>query len=164
MRAVVGWSVVVSLLGLALLAGAAGAQEKKVDVEKLPRAVADAVKTKFPGAKLVGASTEKEGDKTVYEVSIKHKGSNIDVTLEPDGKIVSVEKEIAAKDLPKAVRTALEAKFAGATYKKVEEITKDREVTYEVLLVTSGKKTLEVVFDPKGKLVKQEEKKEKDKD
>src|SRR5262245_46858985 len=116
MRAVVGWSVVVSLL-----AGAAGAQEKKVDLDKLPRAVADAVKTKFPGAKLVAASTEKEGDKTVYEVSIKHKGANIDVTLEPDGKIVSVEKEIAAKDLPRAVRTALEARFAGATYKKVEE-------------------------------------------
>src|SRR5262245_204745 len=96
-----------ALLGLVLAAGS-WAGEGKVPLDKLPKKVVAAVKAKFPGARMVGASTEKEEGKTVYEVTLKHKGRNVDVTLETDGTIVSVEKEIRHKELPKVVRSALE--------------------------------------------------------
>jgi uncharacterized membrane protein YkoI len=139
-------------------------KEEKVPLDKLPKAVVEAVKAKFKGATLVSAEKEKEDGKTVYEVNLKHKGHTIEVTVTPEGKIVSVEKTIAAKDLPEAVAAALKKNYPKATIKKVEELSKDDKVTgYEVLLVTAGKKTVEVVIDPSGKITKTEKKEEKDK-
>jgi uncharacterized membrane protein YkoI len=151
----------VALLGLTAV-WADDDKEEKVPLDKLPRAVTDAVKAKFDGAELVSASKEKDNGKLVYEVAIKHKGSNIDVSLTPKGKIVSIEKEIAAKDLPKAVSEALDAKYPKATIKKLEEVTENDKVVYEALLVTAEQKTIEAVFDPSGKLVKEEKKEKKE--
>ena len=153
----------VALLGLTALRADEG-KEEKVPLDKLPKAVTDAVKAKFEGCELVSAEKEKEDGKEVFEVAIKHKGHNIEVTLTPEGKIVSVEKEIAAKDAPKAVTEALDAKYPKATVKKVEEVVENEKTTYEFLIVTAEKKTVEVVFDPKGKLVKEEKKDKEEKD
>jgi hypothetical protein len=90
------------------------------------------------------------------------------VTLTPDGKIVEIENQIAAKDMPKVVMKALEAKYPQATYKMVEEVIKVKDGEekleyYEVLLVTAEKKKLEVSVTPKGNITKVEDKsKEKD--
>jgi hypothetical protein len=152
----------VALFGLATLR-ADDAKEEKVALDKLPKAVTEAVKAKFEGAELVSASKEKEDGKEVFEVVIKHKGHNVEVTLTPEGKVVSVEKEIEAKDAPKVVTEALDAKYPKATVKKVEEVTEDGKVTYEFLIVTAEKKTVEVVIDPKGKVVKEEKKDKEEK-
>jgi Putative beta-lactamase-inhibitor-like, PepSY-like len=81
--------------------------------------------------------------------------------LKPDGSIVCIEMQIDAKDLPKPVAEALAAKYPKATYKIVEKIAKGDAITYEVLLETAEKKKLEVVFDPKGKLLEEENKDKK---
>ena len=156
--------LIVTLAVVVLLVPVVRADEKeeKVPLDKLPKAVVEAVKAKFAGATLVSAEKEKEDGKTVYEVNIKHKGHTIEVSVTPEGKIVSVEKTIAAKDLPEAVAAALKKKYPKATVKKVEELSKDDKVTgYEVLLVAPGKKPVEVVFDPSGKITKTEPKGEK---
>jgi hypothetical protein len=145
-----------------LVLGLARADETKIDLAKLPAKVTEAVKAKFVGAELVSASTEVENGKTHFEIALKFKGANYDVTYLEDGTLVSVEKESAQKDLPKAVNDALTAKYAKAEIKKVEEITKGDKVTYEVLLVTAEKKQLEVVFDPMGKVLEEEKKDGKD--
>ena len=140
-------------------------KEGKVALDKVPRAVLRAVKDKYKGAELVSASTEKDEGKLIYEIVIKHEGHSIDVSVTPDGKIVSSEKTIAVKDLPKEVSEALDSKYARAKIKRVEEIAEGEKVSYEVLLVTADNQTVEVVFDPKGKVVKEEKKgtkKEKD--
>jgi uncharacterized membrane protein YkoI len=140
-------------------------KEGKVALDKVPQAVLKAVKDKFKGAELVSAATEKDEGKLIYEIVIKHEGHSIDVSVTPDGKIVSAEKTIAVKDLPKEVAEALDSKYARAKIKRVEEIAEGDKVSYEVLLVTADNQTVEVVFDPKGKVVKEEKKeakKEKD--
>jgi uncharacterized membrane protein YkoI len=142
---------------MAALVGTTFAADK-VPLDKVPKAVLDAVKAKFPGAELKDATSEKDGDKLIYEIAIKHKDHSYDVSVSSDGKIVVIEKTITLKDLPKPVTAALEAKYAKAEIKKVEEITKDDKITYEVLLVTADKKTLEVVFDPTGKVVEETKK------
>ncbi len=191
----------VGMVGLAFVIEAASsrADEAKVELDKLPKPVVDAVKKKFPQAELNSASSEKEDGKLVYEVNIKDGKATIEVTVTPEGKIVSIEKEITVKDLgdrqevnypvgqasrlsgqarrlshrvclnlplalPKAVAETLETKYPRATIKKVEEITKEDKVTaYEVLLVTAEKKTLEVSFNPEGKVVSVEKKDKEEK-
>lgn len=144
------------------------ADEEKVPLDKLPKAVSEAVKKRFPDAKMLSAEKETDNGKTVYEVAVKDKGQNIEVTLTPEGDITEIEKQIEAKDLPKAAAEALEKKYPKATYKMIEEVIKVKDGKenleyYEVLLVTVEKKKLEVSVTAEGKLTKEEDK-SKDKD
>src|SRR5260370_210881 len=76
--------------------------------------VKEAVKAKFPDAELVSADKETDKGKVAYEVAIKNKGQKIEVTVSEEGKIISIEKEIAVKDLPKVVAEAFEKKYPKA--------------------------------------------------
>ena len=147
-----------------VLAAPVRADEEKVPLEKVPKAVLEAAKKRFPKAEVVGASKETEKDKTVYEVELKEAGKTIDVTLTPEGVITTIEKQIDAKELPKAVTDALEKKYAKATFKVVESVysVKDGKEAldyYEVLLVTAEKKEIEVEILADGKIKHEEEKK-----
>jgi hypothetical protein len=121
---------------LAILAGAtaARAQEEDITLKQLPKAVVEAIKAKYEGAKLVSAEKETQKDKVFYEVNIKHKDKAIELLLTPEGKIVSVEQPIEAKDLPKAVTEAIAKRYPKAAIKSAEETTKDNKATYAVLL------------------------------
>lgn len=104
-----GAAVVAALLVLAAAAGQDG--EEKVPLDKVLWPVLETVKARFPGAKLTGASKEK--DKWVYEVSLTEKGKdkNMDVTCTPEGELLTIERAIDAKDLPKATAKAIEDKY-----------------------------------------------------
>jgi hypothetical protein len=148
--------------------GGARADEENVPLDKLPKPVVDGVKKRFPSAELKEASKEDENGKTVYEVTIKDQGHNIDVTLTPEGGLVSIERQIEAKDLPKAVTDTMDQKYPKATLKVIEEVVKVRDGKekleyYEFQLVTADKKKLEVTVTPDGKINHEEDKsKEKD--
>jgi len=167
MRRLIGGVAAVAV-SLMVVLTAVRADEEKVPLDKLPKAVVDAVKARFPDAKLVSAEKETEDGKTVYEVAITNKDQKIEVTLTPEGEITEIEKVIAAKDLPEKVSKALEAKYPKADYKMIEEVIKvekkqEKLAYYEVLLVTADKKKLEVSVTPDGKITKEEDKsKEKD--
>jgi hypothetical protein len=157
--------IVCCLLAVGLFGAVAGVRgdEEKVPLDKLPKAIKEAVKKRFPKADLVSAGKEKEGGKTVYEVTLKEAGLNIDVTATPDGTITTIEKQIKEKDLPEKVSAALAKKYPRATYKIIEEVWKvkggkETMEYYEALLVTAEKKKLEVTVTAEGKITKEEDK------
>ncbi len=156
-------SVTATALVALSLAAIASADEEKIPLDKLPKVVLDAVKAKFPDAELTGAEKDDENGKIQFEVALKHKGHKYEVIVTPEGKIVAIEKEIAIKDLPKAVTAALAEKYPKATYKKAEEITKGEKLSYEVLLVTAQNTQVEVVLDPSGKILEEEIQKKEEK-
>jgi hypothetical protein len=150
------------------LVGAGRAQEEKVALDMLPKAVTDAVKKRFPAAEMNTASKETEDGKTVFEVAIKDRGHNIDVTLTPDGAITGFERTIDSQDLPAKVAAMLKDKYTGAKYRVCEEVyhVKDGKESmeyYEVLLTAADKKKWEVTVKADGTPFKPaEEKNEKD--
>ncbi len=124
-------------------------EETAVALDKLPKAVLEAVKKMFPEAELLEASSEKEHDETYYEVGLKDHGQKIDVTVEEDGEIESVERELALKDLPKPVVEAIAAKYPHSTLKSAETVSeiedgKEELAFYEVQIETADKKEMEV--------------------
>lgn len=139
------------------------ADEEKVPLDQLPKAVVATLKARFKGAEMIAASKEKEKDQLRYEVAIKQKGQKIDVTLTPQGSLVEIEKQITAKDLPNAVTRVLEEKYPAAKYQIIEEIFKvEKKVEslayYEVLLATAGKQTFEVQVAADGRILNEEKK------
>jgi hypothetical protein len=151
MRAIL--SVAAVLVGAVLV----GAAEEKVPLDKLPEVVKKAVKKRFPKLKISGASREKDGDKLVFEVSLKKAGKNIDVTVTEDGAITLIEREIAFNDLPKAVARTFRKKYPKAKCKIIETVTKvagGKETLkyYEATLTPAGGKEQEVKVLPDGKI------------
>ncbi len=158
MRKLIG-ATLVAVLCLVAWVGAREGGEQKVPLDKVPKAILDNVKTRFPGAKLLGASSEKEDGKVVYEIELTYKDLHHDVTYAANGTLILIERAIAFKNLPKVVRTTLEKEYPKATYKIIEEVIKvagGKEMLdfYEAHLQTADKKTIEVEILPNGKIKK----------
>jgi uncharacterized membrane protein YkoI len=161
--------VLAALAGLALVAPAARAQDKP-DTDKIPKAVMDALKSKFPKPEITKWSKETEGGKVVYDIEFKQDGRNCEADIKEDGVILNFEKALAAKDLPAAVTKAVERKYPKATHKEIMEITEVKDKVeklegYEIVLETADKKEVEVTVAPDGKILedsggKTEEKKQ----
>src|SRR5262245_4336800 len=124
MRRIIGWSAASAVAGLVLLAAVAGADEKdkKISLDKAPKAVQDAIKGRFPKAEVASIEKETEGGKVVYDVELKHEGRKYEMDIQENGTVLEIEKEIAAKDLPEAVTKGIEAKYPKATLKEVMEM------------------------------------------
>lgn len=155
--------IAMSFLGFATVARA---DEKKIDLKDVPKAVADAVKAKFPNAQATGAEKETEDGKTTFEVAIKDGDKKREVGVSADGKILEVETAIEAGDLPRAVTAALAKKYPDAKVKGAEEVIGYKNGTetksYEVEITSGEKKTIEVMVSADGKTIKQEEEGEDD--
>ena len=155
------WSATGLFVTLIVLTGVGPSAGQKIPLEQVPRevpkAVLDAVKAKYPGAEITSASKETADGKTSYEVYMKRNGKGLDVTFAPTGAVEVVEQEIDAKDLPPAVRAAVDRKYPKVTFTKVEEISKMKDGKlavdiYELLFTTTDKKTIEMTIAPDGKV------------
>jgi hypothetical protein len=145
--------------GLLLGQPAAGAQDKeKLGLDRIPKKVMDALKARFPKAKIQKWTKEKEGDAVLYDIELTQEGRKFEADISQDGTIHNWEREIAAKDLPKAVRKAVEKKHPKTTLKEIMAVTavkdgKDVLEGYEIVLETADKKGVEVTVAPDGRIV-----------
>jgi hypothetical protein len=138
---------------------AAFANEKTVKQADVPKPVLAAVEAKYPNAKLTHFAKEVEDGKTLYEVALTVGTTHAEVSVSPEGKIVSEETTISVNDLPDAVRNGL----AGSRYGKakvlrverVMEAAKPGVTTFELMVEQAGKKH-ELAFDGAGKLTRVE--------
>jgi uncharacterized membrane protein YkoI len=147
------------VVAMSSLVSAMSVRAEKIELDKLPKAVVDAVKKKFPDAKLTEAAKESDGDGAFYEVSFTYKDHKYDVECKPNGAFRKIEKILDARELPKEVAKVLEKKYPKADLNEILEVTlKDKIAYYEVALVTADKKEVEVQLDPKGKILKEDKK------
>jgi uncharacterized membrane protein YkoI len=172
MRGIVSCFAVSAVAGLVFLATVARADDKqkpeKLPLDKVPKAVMNAIKGRFPGADISSVEKEVEDGKVVFDVELKHEGRKYEMDILENGTILEIEKEVAAKDVPAAVTKGVKAKYPNATIKEVMEVNKVKGKTetpdhYEVTIETADKKKIEVIVSLDGKSVKTEaeEKKEK---
>lgn len=152
----------VAVIGLVAVADD---KAEKLSPDKLPKAVADAIKARFPDGKVTSAEKEIEDGKVVYDIELTSGGLKYEMDLHEDGAIIEIEKEI--KEVPAVVAKAIEGKYPKAKVVEVMERSKvkDKKETptdYEVTIEDGGKKH-EVIVSLDGKSVKTEaeEKKEK---
>lgn len=142
---------------VATTAAPAFAADKVLKKSDVPAEVLKTVTAKYPNAAMKSFASEVEDGKTEYEVTLDAAGALIEVSLSPEGKLLSEEQKIAAKDLPDAVKKGLAAStWAKAKVVRVEKVTEadapDAPV-FEILVDQGGKKH-EVVFASSGEISK----------
>jgi len=159
-----------AVLAVAALVTPAASAQDKLKLDEIPKKVMDALKARFPKAEIHKWTKEKEGADVVYDIEFKENGRKCEADIKEDGTYVNYEREIAAKDLPKAVTDAVEKKYPKATMKEIMEIMEvkgkeDKLEGYEIVLVTADKKEVEVTIAPDGKVLEDstEEKKKAEK-
>ena len=151
-------SAVVVAAVFVLPAAVARAGDEPKDLDKIPKAVMDALKAKFPGAKIDTWTKETENGKVIYDMEFKKDGRKAEADIAEDGTIQNFEEEFDAKDLPKAVTEAVEKKYPESKLKEVMEITeiKDKKEVhggFEIVLETADKKEVEVTVAKDGKIL-----------
>jgi hypothetical protein len=79
------------------------------------------------------------------------------VLLDPDGKVIALEEQIALEALPPIVKAGIEQQAGNGKIVKAESITKgDAIVGYEAHIKRDGKLT-EIRVGPDGKSITKEE-------
>ncbi len=126
-----------------------------------PTEVTDAVKKKYPDARIVSVKQEKERNKgkPIYYVSLERGKEEMDVDVDADGKIFSEETNVEVSAVPEHVQKGLKnSPCADWTVKRVERIIlgEKEDTTHFEILVQKGKQQKELVFAPDGKMEKVE--------
>ena len=126
--------------------------DKHVKFETLPEVVRARVQEKFPKAKVVDAELEKGRDgKDVYEVKLMVEGAKTEISITPEGTVVSVERIVAWKSAPAEVKKALASSAAkDLKVERAEEVTEGEAVSWEVTGTGKDGKRVEVVIDAQG--------------
>jgi hypothetical protein len=146
------------VMALFIGTGMGWAQEEPVSQDKIPKAVMDALLSKFPQAKIDKCHKAKEGDDIVYDIEFKQQGRKCEADITEKGSYINYEKAIEAKDLPKAVLAAIEKRYPKSSLKEIMEETevtgKDEKLAaYEVVLVTAEQKDVEMKISPQGEIL-----------
>jgi putative PepSY-like beta-lactamase-inhibitor len=147
-----------AVLGWSLLASAAYAQGKDTLVDQIPKKVMDALKGRFPMAEVHKWSKETEDDIVVYDIEFTQRQQPFEADIKEDGSFHNWEKEVAARDVPEAVRQAVHKKYPRSGLRQIMAITavrdgKDALEGYEIVLHTADGKEIEVTVAPEGKIV-----------
>lgn len=146
------------VVGGLLLAAPTHTLDKTQDVGEIPKAVMDALKAKFPKAKIDKWTREQEGGVVLFDIEFKQDGRKFEADIKEDGAIHNWEKAIAARDLPGAVKKAIVKKYPKARMKEIMKITavkdgKDELEGYEIVLETADRKEVEVTVAADGKIL-----------
>ena len=135
---------------------AAFANERAVKQADVPKPVLAAVEARFPNAKFTHFAKEVEGGRTLYEVVLNTGSTHAEVSVSPEGEIVSEETTIGMSDLPAAVREGLaSSKYGKAKVLRIERVLdakKPATTTFEFMVEQAGKRH-ELAFDDAGELV-----------
>ena len=159
MRGILTGFGVGTALALLILATPAPGWGENVPLHMVPNPVLDAVGGRFKNARIASADRDRDNRGFVYEVTIRHEGKSVDVTLTPEGVIVLIKREIAATELPEPIAKVLEDTYPKATYDVVEAVTtvqgrQETLVYYEVDLMTAQRGIVEVRVSVDGKILK----------
>ena len=150
------FSTMIGLLaGVMVLLGMSSvqAQEKKVNVKELPKAVTASFQKTYPKATITGASTEVEDGKSMYEVESKDGTINRDLLFTDQGEIFEIEESMSPESLPADIKSALEKQFTKYKLIKAEKVSHGAKVEYE-FKVKSHNKMYAVILDSSAKIVK----------
>jgi hypothetical protein len=129
------------------------AGSETVQIRDVPKAVIDAVKTKFRDAQMQKAKKKIENGKTFFGIGLTSKGTAHNVLLTSKGKIVELKKVIPASELPAKVAETVYANYPNSTTRKAEKVTEYKEEkSFKLEVITSDKQTKKLVVDAEGKI------------
>jgi hypothetical protein len=124
------------------------------DAEAIPAAVRALAEATFPGAKIEGFERELDASGELFEVELKVKGKECEVSARADGTLVYTECDAPVKELSAPILDVVKKLLPGGKISGVKTITRGEAVETEVEVDFQGEER-ELVFNAAGELVRQ---------
>jgi uncharacterized membrane protein YkoI len=141
--------VVAAILAAAALPAAAS--QRKIDLSTYPAAVRTTIEAETKNATLKNVSKETEKGQTQYEVETVVNGKTRDLLIDPSGKVLEVEEEIALAAAPPPVQSALAQQ---GTVTRLESVRRNGVTTFEATVQHANGRKASVALDAQGKRIK----------
>ena len=151
--------IITSVAALALFAVTAASafageeKEETISMDKVPKAVLDALPKYASTSEVKSVEKGNQDGKTVYEFTIEKAGRKYELALSPKGKYKGTEEDVEFSSMPEAVQSAFKTLAAGGKIsggEKAEDA--HHKVTYEADIEKDGKKS-EIAVDANGKVI-----------
>jgi len=84
-------SIIVAIFALA--GSTVAMAGERVQVDKIPQAVSDAVQKQLPNSKIESAERDSDDGKMKYELNVTHENAKYEFDVAEDGTILEFEKE-----------------------------------------------------------------------
>lgn len=139
------------------IAGTGFSQEQSLKKKDVPKAILDQFQKSYPKATAKGYAKETEAGKVAYEIESVEGTTHRDISYSADGTVMAVEESMAYADVPEAIHTAVKKDYPKMTVARCEKIVEGAATHYE-LIVKSGRKKQELVYNADGALVEKEKK------
>ena len=132
-------------------------KEITLSVDDIPGKILTDMNRSYPGAEVEEYSKEYEDGSWSYEIEFMFEGQEHEVKYSLDGTLIESERATTIEALPATVTRLLNSDYKSYSVEKIEEITQNGKIFYEVELIKSdGKGGLELVFSPDGQLISSE--------
>ena len=143
-----------SVLGLLLIS--VSAFSKDIRESQVPEQVKACVAKYYPA--IYDAEWEYKNKKNsffYYKVEFEvENGLDVEMEIDTNGNLISLEEELATKDIPVFVNTYVQENYSGATILDVDKKIRDNKTYYDAGIRLSNKKHLNIYLDETGKLIK----------
>lgn len=127
-----------------------GAFAQDIPQSQVPAVVVNSFQQKFPKAK--GVDWELKAGLYEAEFETGLFGTDHEVWIQSNGKIVRHKEELAKNDLPKAVIAKVKKDFSGYRIEDVKKITEEQKITY-AFEVKSRTDEWKLVVDTQGSIL-----------
>lgn len=157
----------IALISLCFPAATSFAEPSPKTTMKMPAAVEQAFKAKFPKASIETVDSETENGVDIYDFEFKDGELEKEADFAKDGTLLESTLVIEMKDVPKDAMNSIRKAVGDAKMGRVEKVevncnVKDGKITklakaelqYAVEIAKDGKHA-EVTVDPKGKVVEE---------
>ncbi len=120
---------------------------------KVPDVVKKAFAKKYPNEKKENWNIDRNGS---YEAKFKEGGETFKADFTPDGMWIETETSLKEKDLPKAVKKAIEDQYKGIKIVEIERTDHHKKgIFYDVEFKENGKK-FDIEFNAEGIVIGRE--------
>jgi uncharacterized membrane protein YkoI len=155
--------MIVGMMAVGLVSGmttwATEENDETVTMAQVPEKVLKTVKQYASEAEIKKIEKGDVDGKMAYEFEIEKGGKKSEVTILPNGKLLSTEEEVALADIPEAAQKAINDSAAAGKPVSTEKVVEKGKTVYEAVVEKGGKK-VEITVAPDGKVVATEDVKE----
>ena len=157
--------ILLSTAALVIAAGIAGRalpQEKQEEKEpilkmsQVPPKVQQTIKTYATEAEIKKITKGDVDGTMAYEFEIEKGGRKSEVSITPDGKVLSTEEEVPLSEVPEAARKVINARAAGGKVVSTEKAFENGKTSFGAVIEKGGKQS-EISVTADGKIVGSEE-------
>jgi uncharacterized membrane protein YkoI len=125
---------------------------RDVDLGETPIAVQQAVRQTVGAGRVTEVSKSVENGQLSYDVELTKGGRQYGLSLNPSGKVISQEEELALGELPPPVQRTVKATVGTGTITRIARVKDADGVSYDVEARRNGR-ALEFTVGPRGRII-----------